>query len=59
MCSEAFEISKKTDLTARGGLSLNAPKISCVIAINWLTHESDVRRPDWLGFNRFSSNKKL
>ena len=30
--SKVFDISKKTDLTSRGGLQSNASKISCVIA---------------------------
>ena len=57
--SNAFDISKKTDLTSRGGLQSNASKISCVIASSWYTQESDEHKPDWLGFNRFSSNRKL
>ena len=55
--SNAFDISKKTDLTSRGGLKSNASKISCVIASNWLTQESDGRNPDWFGFKSLSSKR--
>ena len=44
--SNAFDTSKKTDFTSGGGLQSNASKISCVIARNLLTHESDGRKPD-------------
>ena len=50
---------KKTDLTSSGGLQSNALKISCVIASNWFMQESECRKPDWLGFRRFSFSKWL
>ena len=56
---KAFDISKKTDQTSRGELQSNASNISCVIASNWFMQESEGRKPDWLGFNRSSSNRKL
>ena len=57
--SKAFDISKKSYLTFRGGLQSNASNISCVIASNWFMQESEGRKPDWLGFNRSSSNRTL
>ena len=39
-------MSKKTDLTSRGGLQSNALNISWVISINWFMQESDGRKPD-------------
>ena len=41
----AFDISKKTDLTSRGGLQSNASHISCIIASNRFMQESDGRNP--------------
>ena len=45
--SNAFDISKKTDLTSRVGLQSNASNISCVIASSWFTQESDWRKYDY------------
>ena len=55
--SNAFGISKNTDLTSRGGLQSKASKISCVMASSWFKQESDGRKPDWLGFNSFAQIK--
>ena len=30
-----------------------------VVASNWLTHDSDGRKPDWFGFKSLSSKRKL
>ena len=57
--SKAFGISKKTDMTSRSGLQSNASNISWVIASSWFTQEPNGRKPDWLGFNSSSSNRKL
>ena len=56
--SNAFEISKKTDLTSRVGLQSNASNFSCVIARSWFMQESDGQKPDRLRFYSLSSNKK-
>ena len=56
--SNAFDISKNTDLTSRGGLQSKVSMISCVMASSWFMQDSDGRKPDWIGFNTFSSNKK-
>ena len=56
--SIAFGISKKTDLTSRGGLQSNTSNISCVIASNWFIQESDGRKPDWFGFSSSSFKRK-
>ena len=55
--SNAFVISKKTDLISRGGLQSNASNIPCVIAKSWAVQQSDGRKPNWLGFNSFSSDR--
>ena len=57
--SKAFDISEKTDLTSRGGLQSNASNNSCVVTSNWFMQESEGWEPEWLGFNRSSSNRKL
>ena len=57
--SNALDISKKTDLTSRGRLQLNASKITCAIASNWLTRVSDEQKPGWFGFKSLSSRRKL
>ena len=57
--SKAFDISKKTDITSRDGLKSNASNISCVIASNWLIHESVERKPKWSGFNNFFIQKEV
>ena len=56
--SDAFNMSKKTDLTLRDGLQSKASNISCVIASNWFMHDSSGRNPDWFGFSSFSSNRQ-
>ena len=57
--SNALDISKKTDLTWRDGLTSKASKLSCVTASNWLIHELDGGKPDWFWFSSFSSDRKL
>ena len=57
--AKTFDISKKTNLTSRGGSQSNASNFSWVIASSWFTQESDGRKPDWLGFNSSSTNRKL
>ena len=47
--SNVFDISKKTDLTLRGGSQTNASNILCAIAGNLLMQESDGRKPDYFG----------
>ena len=45
--SNTFDLSKKkTDLTAIGGLQLNASNISCVNGRSWFMQESSGQRPD-------------
>ena len=38
---KVLDISKKTDLTSRGGLQSNTSNISWVAASSWFTQESD------------------
>ena len=56
--SNAFDISKKTDITTTVGLESDTSNISCVIASSWFMQKSDWQKPDWLGFNSLSSSKK-
>ena len=55
--SNAFDISKKTDLTSRVGLHSNTSNILGVIA-SWVMKESEWQNSDCLGFISLSSNKK-
>ena len=54
-----FDMSKKSDLSSRDESQSNTSNISRVIANNWLIHEPVGQKPHLLGFNNFSSKRKL
>ena len=52
--SKAFEITKNTALTSRGGLQSNEAYICWTMEGSWYSHESYGQKPDWFSQSKLS-----